>query len=148
MASTAAATRAPARPAEVHRLGSPLACSFDRWKHPEATRAYRFRVRPTHYEMVQIGVGCECGYAPAPVTNGLADVYRWPALISVEHMDFVAVPTQDAERSKRFYGDTLGLPIERETPLGAEFRAGQVTLEVWTPESVGMPFAANPAGFA
>jgi catechol 2,3-dioxygenase-like lactoylglutathione lyase family enzyme len=69
-------------------------------------------------------------------------------MISVEHMDFVTVPTRDAERAKRFYGDTVGLPMERETPAGAEFRAGQVTLEVWAPESAGMDFAPNPAGFA
>jgi len=30
------------------------------------------------------------------------------------------VPTQDVERAKRFYGDTLGLPHERDTPVGAD----------------------------
>jgi predicted enzyme related to lactoylglutathione lyase len=69
-------------------------------------------------------------------------------VISVEHVDFISVPTRDAERAKRFYGETIGLEVERETPVGAEFRAGQVTLEVWTPESAGMPFEPNPAGFA
>ncbi len=30
--------------------------------------------------------------------------------MKVEHVDFWAVPVTDMERSKRFYGDTLGLP--------------------------------------
>jgi predicted enzyme related to lactoylglutathione lyase len=69
-------------------------------------------------------------------------------MIQVEHIDFVGVPTRDVERAKRFYGQTLGLPLERGTPTGAEFRAGQVTLEIWKPEDAGMPFAPNPTGFA
>ncbi|MGZ4430469.1 MAG: VOC family protein [Gaiellales bacterium] len=69
-------------------------------------------------------------------------------MIGVEHVDFIAVPTRDVPRAKRFYGETLGLVHERDTPAGAEFRAGQVTLGVWKPEDQGMPFAANPAGFA
>ena len=28
----------------------------------------------------------------------------------VEHVDFWAVPVTDMERSKKFYGETLGLP--------------------------------------
>ena len=69
-------------------------------------------------------------------------------MIQVEHVDFVAIPTQDIERSKRFYGETLGLEKERDTPAGAEFRAGQVTLGVWAPASQGMPFEPNLAGVA
>jgi len=67
-------------------------------------------------------------------------------MIEVERVDYIAVPTQDVERAKRFYGDTLGLPHERDTPVGAEYRAGQVTLGVWAPESQGMPFEPNLAG--
>jgi predicted enzyme related to lactoylglutathione lyase len=69
-------------------------------------------------------------------------------VITVEEVDFVTVPTQDVERAKRFYGHTLGLPHDRDTPAGAEFQAGQVTFEVWDPTSAGMPFAPNPAGIA
>ena len=69
-------------------------------------------------------------------------------MIKVEHVDFIGVPTQDVERAKRFYGDTLGLPLETETPGGAEFRAGQVTIGIWNPASMGMEFRPNPAGFA
>jgi predicted enzyme related to lactoylglutathione lyase len=69
-------------------------------------------------------------------------------MIDVQHVDFITVPTRDIPRAKRFYGGLLGLTAEKDTPVGAEYRAGQVTLEVWKPEDQGMPFAPNPAGFA
>ncbi len=68
--------------------------------------------------------------------------------MQVERVDFVSVPAQDIERSKRFYGEALGLEHERDTPIGAEFRAGQVTLGIWDPTKVGREFAANPAEIA
>ena len=68
--------------------------------------------------------------------------------ISVEHVDFISIPTRDRERARRFYGDVLGLPIERETPVGVEVRAGQVTLGVWEPERIGRPFTPNPNAVA
>jgi predicted enzyme related to lactoylglutathione lyase len=69
-------------------------------------------------------------------------------MITVEHVDFIAVPTRDVPRAKHFYGELLGLEHEKDTPAGAEYRAGQVTLAIWSPESQGMEFAPNPAGFA
>jgi catechol 2,3-dioxygenase-like lactoylglutathione lyase family enzyme len=67
--------------------------------------------------------------------------------ITVERVDFISVPTQDIERSRRFYLETLGLPLDRETPAGFEVTAGQVTLGIWQPERMGLPFvpALNPA---
>jgi predicted enzyme related to lactoylglutathione lyase len=69
-------------------------------------------------------------------------------MITVERVDFISVPTRDVPRAKHFYGELLGLEHERDTPAGAEYRAGQVTLAIWSPESQGMEFARNPAGFA
>jgi predicted enzyme related to lactoylglutathione lyase len=69
-------------------------------------------------------------------------------MITVEHVDFISVPTQDVERSKHFYGELLGLELEKETPVGAEYRAGQVTLGIWAPESQGLEFTPNQSGFA
>jgi predicted enzyme related to lactoylglutathione lyase len=68
--------------------------------------------------------------------------------ITVEHVDFIPIPTQDIERARQFYVGLLGLPLERDTPTGFEVGAGQVTLGVWAPERVGMPFAAQPNAFA
>jgi predicted enzyme related to lactoylglutathione lyase len=69
-------------------------------------------------------------------------------MITVEHVDFISVPTRDVSRAKRFYGEVLGLEHEKDTPAGAEYRAGQVTLAIWAPESQGLEFAPNPSGFA
>jgi predicted enzyme related to lactoylglutathione lyase len=69
-------------------------------------------------------------------------------MITVERVDFISVPTQDVERAKRFYGDLLGLEHEKDTPAGAEYRAGQVTLAIWAPESQGLEFQPNESGFA
>ena len=35
-------------------------------------------------------------------------------MITVERVDFISIPTQDVARAKRFYGETLGLPIEKD----------------------------------
>ena len=64
--------------------------------------------------------------------------------ITVERVDFVPVASRDRERSKSFYTETLGLPLERDTPTGFEVRAGQVTLGVWEPEKMGLPFEPAP----
>lgn len=69
-------------------------------------------------------------------------------MIDIEHVDFVGIPTQDVERSKRFYGGTLALVHEQDTPGGAEYRAGQVTLSISSPETSGKPFERTPSGLA
>jgi catechol 2,3-dioxygenase-like lactoylglutathione lyase family enzyme len=68
--------------------------------------------------------------------------------VKVEKVDFVSVLTQDLPRAKRFYGETLGLPIETEGENDMEFTLGQVTLDVFNPTSVGQPFVASAAGIA
>jgi catechol 2,3-dioxygenase-like lactoylglutathione lyase family enzyme len=50
-------------------------------------------------------------------------------VLDVEKVDFVSVPVSNVERSKRFYGETLGLPAnERANPDYPEFEAGNLTL--------------------
>ena len=68
--------------------------------------------------------------------------------MEVEKVDFVSVLTQSIPRAKKFYGETLGLPIETESDNDMEFRLGQVTLDVFNPASVGQQFAPSPAGIA
>ena len=65
----------------------------------------------------------------------------------INSVDFVGVPTQDPERSRAFYVDTLGL---RPDPKGRfEFWVGETCFAIWEPEKQGMPFApqknAHPA---
>jgi catechol 2,3-dioxygenase-like lactoylglutathione lyase family enzyme len=68
--------------------------------------------------------------------------------MDVERVDFVSFLTQDIERAKRFYTEILGLTVESEGESDIEFRAGQVTLDVFDPASIGEPFAPSPAGLA
>jgi catechol 2,3-dioxygenase-like lactoylglutathione lyase family enzyme len=68
--------------------------------------------------------------------------------MQVERVDFVSFLTQDIPRAKRFYTETLGLETETEGENDMEFRAGQVTLDIFNPASIGQPFAVSPAGLA
>jgi catechol 2,3-dioxygenase-like lactoylglutathione lyase family enzyme len=67
----------------------------------------------------------------------------------VERTDFIAVPVTDMERSKRFYGETLGLPAvdERGFP---EYQLGEnVSVYLLNMESIGSSFQGpHTAGFA
>jgi catechol 2,3-dioxygenase-like lactoylglutathione lyase family enzyme len=59
-------------------------------------------------------------------------------------LDFVAVPSQDSERSRAFYVETLGLrPDERAR---FEFWAGETCFGIWEPAQLGMPFAPQRNG--
>ena len=68
--------------------------------------------------------------------------------MQVERVDFVSFLTQDIPRARSFYADVLGLQIETEGDSDIEFRAGQVTLDIFDPSSVGQPFVPSPAGLA
>ncbi len=65
----------------------------------------------------------------------------------ITKLDFVGIPSQDAERSRTFYLDVLGM---RPDPNGRfEFWVGDTCFGIWEPERVGMTFApqknAHPA---
>ena len=68
--------------------------------------------------------------------------------MQLERVDFVSFLTQDIPRAKQFYSEVLGLEIETEGESDMEFRAGQVTLDIFDPSSIGQPFAPSPAGLA
>jgi catechol 2,3-dioxygenase-like lactoylglutathione lyase family enzyme len=68
--------------------------------------------------------------------------------MQVEHVDFVSFLTEDIARARRFYTEVLGLEVETEGEHDLELRAGQVTLDIFDPSSIGQPFAASPAGLA
>jgi catechol 2,3-dioxygenase-like lactoylglutathione lyase family enzyme len=67
--------------------------------------------------------------------------------MAVEKLDFVGVPSRDAERSIRFYTETLGL--RRDSNSGYEFWVGDTCFGIWEPERLGMEFVpqrnAHPA---
>jgi catechol 2,3-dioxygenase-like lactoylglutathione lyase family enzyme len=64
---------------------------------------------------------------------------------SITRVDFVTIPTQDAERATAFYRDTLGLAQSEHTldmPF-SEFDLGGTTLNIWDPSTAGRDFHAN-----
>ena len=64
---------------------------------------------------------------------------------SITSVDFVPIPTQDADRATAFYSDTLGLAQSEHTvdkPF-SEFDLAGTTLNVWDPSSAGLEFHAN-----
>ena len=59
--------------------------------------------------------------------------------MQAERVDFVAIPSQDADRSVAFYGETLGLRQDEHRRL--EFWIADTCLNIWEPEHFGVPFA-------
>ncbi len=57
----------------------------------------------------------------------------------IESLDFVAVPSQDPERARAFYVETLGLRPDDHGRF--EFWVGETCCGIWEPERLGMPFA-------
>ena len=62
----------------------------------------------------------------------------------ITKLDFVGVPSQDAQRARAFYVDTLGLRPDEHSK--AEVWAGDTCLGIWEPASFGMPFAPQKNG--
>ena len=65
----------------------------------------------------------------------------------ISKLDFIGIPSQDAERSRTFYVETLGLRPDDSGRF--EFWVGETCFGIWEPERLGMPFApqknAHPA---
>jgi catechol 2,3-dioxygenase-like lactoylglutathione lyase family enzyme len=69
-----------------------------------------------------------------------------PGALAVERVDFFNIATRDAENTRTWYRDVLGLPVDPNNP--EEVTAGQVTLTFWEPEAEGIEFKPDIAGFA
>ena len=57
----------------------------------------------------------------------------------ISKLDFVGVPSQDAERSRSFYVETLGLRPDENSRY--EFWVGETCFGIWEPAKFGMEFA-------
>lgn len=62
----------------------------------------------------------------------------------ITKLDFVAVPSEDAQRSRSFYVDTLGLRPDEHTQH--EFWVGDTCCGIWEPAKFGMPFSPQKNG--
>jgi catechol 2,3-dioxygenase-like lactoylglutathione lyase family enzyme len=65
----------------------------------------------------------------------------------IKTLDFIGIPSRDAERSRSFYVDTLGLRPDDHSRF--EFWLGETCFGIWEPEKFGMEFTpqknAHPA---
>ena len=62
-------------------------------------------------------------------------------MTAIRRLDFIGVPSRDAERARAFYRDVLGLRPDEHGQY--EFWAGDTCLGIWEPERVGRPFVAQ-----
>ena len=65
----------------------------------------------------------------------------------IDGVDFIGIPSTNADRAAEFYGGVLGLRPDPKAKY--EFWAGPVCFGIWEPEKAGMTFApqrnAHPA---
>jgi catechol 2,3-dioxygenase-like lactoylglutathione lyase family enzyme len=59
----------------------------------------------------------------------------------IQELDFVGIPSQDAERARIFYRDVLGMRPDDHAEY--EQWAGGTCFVIWQPERVGMEFVAQ-----
>ena len=57
----------------------------------------------------------------------------------INSLDFVGVPSQDSERSRNFYVETLGLRPDEKARF--EFWVGDTCFAIWEPARLGRGFA-------
>jgi catechol 2,3-dioxygenase-like lactoylglutathione lyase family enzyme len=66
--------------------------------------------------------------------------------MEIEQVDFITIPTRDIERSRAWYHEVVGLPVDPNNE--EELTAGQVTLAFWDPTTDGIGFSPSIGGFA
>ena len=59
----------------------------------------------------------------------------------IHELDFMGIPSQDADRARSFYRDVLGMRPDEHAEY--EQWAGDTCFVVWEPERVGMEFVAQ-----
>jgi catechol 2,3-dioxygenase-like lactoylglutathione lyase family enzyme len=62
----------------------------------------------------------------------------------ISKLDFIGIPSQNAERSRSFYVDTLGLRPDENARF--EVWIGETCFGIWEPERLGMVFAPQKNG--
>ena len=59
----------------------------------------------------------------------------------IQELDFIGIPSRDADRARSFYRDVLGMRPDEHAEY--EQWAGGTCFGVWEPERVGMEFVAQ-----
>jgi catechol 2,3-dioxygenase-like lactoylglutathione lyase family enzyme len=65
---------------------------------------------------------------------------------TISKVDTVGIPSRDAQRSRRFYVETLGLRSDEHA--SNEFWVGDTCFAIWEPERAGMEFQPMKNGLA
>jgi len=62
--------------------------------------------------------------------------------MNVTGVDFICIPTQDFERAREFYGETLGLPFGKQwgDMPAAEYETGTLTIALMQSDAFGIEF--------
>jgi len=62
--------------------------------------------------------------------------------MNVTGVDFICIPTEDFERAREFYGETLGLPFGKQwgNMPAAEYETGTLTIAVMQSDAFGITF--------
>jgi catechol 2,3-dioxygenase-like lactoylglutathione lyase family enzyme len=118
-----------------------------------AQRTIAARNSAGHSHRYSFAVECRASRDERPTVPGASQETQRPrvwqglrAVIEVERVDFVSVPTRDVSRARRFYAEVLGLRPSTNNP--DEFETANLTLALWQPEADGVPFTPNTAGIA
>ena len=64
----------------------------------------------------------------------------------IQDLDFIGIPSRDADRARSFYRDVLGMRPDEHAEY--EQWAGSTCFGVWQPEQVGMEFVAQTGNLA
>jgi catechol 2,3-dioxygenase-like lactoylglutathione lyase family enzyme len=59
----------------------------------------------------------------------------------ITRLDLIGIPSQDPDRARSFYRDTLGLRPDEHADY--EQWAGDTCFGIWEPKKMGMPFVAQ-----
>jgi len=59
----------------------------------------------------------------------------------MDKLDFIGIPSTDADRSRAFYVETLG--VRPDSKSDYEFWIGETCFGIWEPAKFGMEFAAQ-----
>lgn len=62
-------------------------------------------------------------------------------MIEIRGLDFLGIPSQDVDRTRAFYRDTLGMRPDAHAEY--EVWAGDTCFGIWNPAQVGMTFVVQ-----
>ena len=78
------------------------------------------------------------GAIPGAHASRTGTLDRLTRMALIQELDFIGIPSRDAERARSFYRDVLGMRPDEHAEY--EQWAGSTCFVIWEPEKQGMPF--------